>query len=147
MKKGTEVRKLIVLAIAVAALLVVAAPALAKVITGTNGDDVLIGTNNRDDISGKDGDDVIQGRDAGDDLFGEGGEDKVQGNNGPDDIYGGGGEDVLSGGNGDDFLADGTNGNGDGSVDVIDCGPGRDVVEAERRDVIGSDCERVTYRN
>ena len=155
------------LAVAVAALLVVAAPALADHLTGlriqngTNGDDVLIGTNRGDGLFGKGGDDVIQGRGAGDFLDGDSndrntvrgsGQDTIQGGNGPDDIYGGPDEDTLSGDSGDDEISDGRyNGteptNGDGAVDTIKCGDGRDTVAAERRDIVANDCERVTYRN
>ena len=34
----------------------------------------------------------------------------------------------------------------DGASDVIGCGPGRDYVTADRRDVVGVDCERVSRR-
>jgi Ca2+-binding RTX toxin-like protein len=150
-----------------AVALVVAAPALASHLTGlriengTNGDDVLIGTDRRDGLFGKDGDDVLRGLGAADFLDADSndantvngsGTDIVSGGAGADSIYGGPDSDALSGGRGDDFINDGRYRNngapttGDSARDTIDCGPGRDTVRAQRIDAVSSDCERVTRR-
>ena len=56
---------------------------------------------------------------------------------------------MLSGGLGNDRLF-GEGGNDtfharDSRFDVIGCGPGLDTVHADRRDLVGKDCERVTH--
>jgi hypothetical protein len=48
---------------------------------------------------------------------------------------------VLYGGDGNDVIRA-----RDGSFDVVGCGPGRDAVIADRVDLVGVDCERVTRR-
>ncbi|WP_420475452.1 calcium-binding protein [Noviherbaspirillum sp. ST9] len=64
-------------------------------ITGSSGNDVLIGTNL---------DDVLAG-DAGDDsLFGDDGNDSLNGHDGRDTLDGGAGNDTLNGGNGGDIY-------------------------------------------
>ncbi len=76
---------------------------------------------------------------AGDDaLWGFGGEDLLVGGPGDDELYGGAGEDVLLGGPGADFVEA-----ADGEPDRVLCGPGRDVVSADRLDRIYPDCEIV----
>jgi RTX calcium-binding nonapeptide repeat (4 copies) len=60
---------------------------------------------------------------------------------GPDTLAGTAGRDVLCGLAGADvFRAR------DRKADLIRCGPGRDVVAADRRDQVGRDCERVSRR-
>jgi Tol biopolymer transport system component len=67
--------------------------------------------------------------------------DLVCGLEGDDLISGGPGRDKLFGEQGDDrILAV------DRSFDVVGCGPGRDLVIADRRDLVGRDCERVSRR-
>lgn len=76
-----------------------------------------------------------RGRDL---LRGRGGGDVVCGLSGNDVITGGRGSDRLFGEEGNDhFFAR------DGEFDVIGCGTGHDSVEADRRDLVGRDCERV----
>jgi hypothetical protein len=77
--------------------------------------------------------------------------DRLAGGSGHDLLCGFGGRDRLRGGPGRDRLFGGA---GDGSVeardrafDVVGCGPGRDVVLADRRDLVGEDCERVVRRS
>lgn len=82
-------------------------------LSGTDGDDILLGSLQADAIDGRDGDDNIVAR-GGDDLieggFGDdhivagAGNDIVRGGDGNDLIFGGAGNDVLSGGKGDDRL-------------------------------------------
>lgn len=84
---------------------------------------------------------TITGSLAADRLRGTVGADTLRGLGGADFLDGGPGRDRLEGGPADDLLeAD------DGERDVVRCGPGRDVVEADRVDVVGSDCEVVSRR-
>lgn len=71
----------------------------------------------------------------------------IRGGAGKDLIRGGPSNDVLSGGSGRDRI-EGARGNdrisvADGSRDWVDCGPGRDRVQADNRDVLQR-CEEVT---
>jgi Tol biopolymer transport system component len=83
----------------------------------------------------------IEGSARDDTLVGTPLRDLMHGLGGADTITGGRGNDVLSGGPGDDLLRA-----RDGLGDVIRCGPGRDRVIADRRDVVDRDCERVGRR-
>ena len=60
---------------------------------------------------------------------------------GRDVLSGTSGRDVLCGLVGDDVFR-----SRDRTADVIRCGPGKDVVAADRRDQVGRDCERVSRR-
>lgn len=59
------------------------------------------------------------------------------GNRGDDDIYGGDGRDRIVSGRGDGFV----DVQGDGKVDRVDCGSGRDVVRANPEERLAGDCE------
>ena len=87
---------------------------------GTAGSDRLLGTAGLDSLCGRGGDDELRGRD------------------GPDRLFGDGGRDFLSGGPGRDSLHA-----RDNARDVLLCGPGLDVVRADRRDTVAPDCELV----
>jgi hypothetical protein len=63
------------------------------------------------------------------------------GNGGRDTIRGGAATDRLFGGDG----ADSIDARG-GGFDVVGCGAGRDRVRADRRDLVGVDCEQVARR-
>ena len=74
-------------------------------------------------------------------LVGSGRAELICGLGGNDTITGAPGRDRLFGEGGDDrFFAR------DSEFDVIGCGSGRDVVIADRADLVGRDCERVTRR-
>ena len=93
------------------------------VITGTDGDDVLIGTDGNDIIEALAGDDVV--------LAGAG-NDTVRGGDGDDSVEGGDGEDVLDGGTGDDTVLGGADNDtltGAQGDDILDGGDGDDEVE------------------
>jgi len=116
------------------------------------------------------GDDTLYADDTyyffdGDTLLGGPGNDTLVGGFGQDSLYGGPGDDTLSGGPSKDVLVGGSghdhiDGGGggdligaqDGERDWISCGPngygrgGRDVVYADRVDVVASDCEIVHRR-
>ena len=142
-------------------------------IEGLGGADrLLIGGLGNDTVSGGAGADAIvgygftgpSGLDNGDT-----GTDTLSGEDGPDYLQGGLGPDTLSGGDGEDFISDGlgdhgspedsvdriAGGRGDDRIfsmtyeparDVIGCGPGVDLVHADRGDLVAEDCERVRYR-
>jgi dipeptidyl aminopeptidase/acylaminoacyl peptidase len=78
--------------------------------------------------SGTSGSDRLAGGSASELLCGIGGDDRIRG---------GGGRDRLFGGSGDDRID-----SRDGAFDVVGCGTGRDTVLADRRDLVGEDCER-----
>lgn len=133
-------RKLTLLAVVVAIMATVfAAPALAKIVSGTNDDDNLRGTRHADQMSGYNGEDTILGRAAADDLWGGADNDEVRGGPGPDDITAGTGNDDLVGGRGNDTLYA-----VDGWEDDVFCGPRYDVVFSdveEKGDYVDPDCE------
>ena len=85
-------------------------------LTGTTGNDVIIGTSGADTINGLggadlicggDGNDTINGGSGKDLIFGEAGADVINGGNGKDNISGGSGQDDLSGGKGNDSISGG----------------------------------------
>jgi Ca2+-binding RTX toxin-like protein len=92
--------------------------AFAEVLTGTAGEDTLLGTDKDDRLKGGGGDDEIEG--------------------GNDEIIPGEGDDVFAGAGNDLIYARDTDG-----VDYIDCGGGFDKVETiHRDDRTKSNCER-----
>ena len=114
-------------------------PAPAK-LRGTARRDVLRGTAAADVLRGLAGNDRLIGRGADDRLYGGPGADVLDGGPGADFLHGGPGRDKFRGGPGPDRLdaRDGAPG------DRVACGGGRDVVRADRGDVVSRDCERVT---
>ena len=118
---------------------------------GENGKDVLDGEDGRDGLFGGDGDDRLLGGRGSDELQGQGGKDVLVGGPGVDRIVGGPGDDRITPGRGRDDNVFGDAGNDtiflrDGERDVIHCGKGRDVVQADRIDRVFRDCERVLRR-
>ena len=101
----------------VLALVATSGAALADGIQGNGGDNRLIGTNDKDNISG---DDDISGKGNRDRLFGDARADDVHGGNGGDRIQGGLAGDDLFGQTGNDFVnaIDGQ------TNDFVDCGEG-----------------------
>lgn len=91
-------------------------------------------------LNGGAGNDLIRGGGGGDRISGGGGVDALYGDAGNDTLIGGAGADRIFGGAGNDTIAA-----FDRTRDVIDCGPGRDTVVADRIDVVRG-CERVTRR-
>jgi Ca2+-binding RTX toxin-like protein len=119
-------------------------------ITGTNGNDLLVGTgaadlinagNGSDVVYGGNGDDAMNGGNGDDTLYGEAGNDVLDGGNGNDALDGGEGADQLAGGNGNDSLEGGagndslSGGNGDDALygeagdDALDGGNGNDALD------------------
>lgn len=101
------------------------------VLTGTDGDNVLIGGAGNDTLSGLDGDDTLDGGDGDDKLYGGDGDDTLLGGAGNDLLDGGDGDDYLEGGAGNDILlggdGDDTLDGGDGD-DRLDGGEGNDLL-------------------
>ena len=109
----------------------------ADLIGARAGADCALGGRGRDRAFGGAGDDLVRGGAADDALRGSRGRDVVAGDAGRDRIRGGRGNDVLLGGSGGDRIR-----SRDGRVDVIACGPGADLLRADRADQ-RSGCERV----
>ena len=128
-------RVVLVLAAMAFALLLASGVALAVTKIGTPRDDTLIGTNGPDRIVGKAGDDFINGRRGTDTLEGSAGDDVLI--DGPFREFA---LDVLEGGAGNDrFFVQ----NRPAARDIVGCGGGFDRVIADRKDIVGDDCERV----
>ena len=108
---------------------------------GTNGDDVIVGSDGDDNIDagpgddwicggpgddsldGGDGDDVVIGGTGDDGPSGGPGNDTVVGGAGDDDPEGGPGHDFIVGGDGDDWIKS----SDDDEVDKVNAGDGFDV--------------------
>jgi Ca2+-binding RTX toxin-like protein len=96
---------------------------------GTSNDDVIIGTNFRDDIDAKGGDDVVCSLGGNDDVKGGNGEDSIFGDAGRDDLEGNSGGDFIAGGSQNDELRGGTQNdvlNGGGGTNTCTGGLGND---------------------
>ncbi len=76
----------------------------AKVIVGTEQNDILLGMSKADLILGLEGNDEIRGKAAADCLIGGDGNDIIYGNRGADAMFGAEGDDMLLGGAGNDKL-------------------------------------------
>ena len=145
------------LLLALAAVLAVAAPASARVIFGSRGDDTLAGTDKRDHIFGRAGNDTIAGKEGSDFLHGQRGADALSGDEGGDYLFGGLGSDSEDGGAGADWIwsgpgmdaLEGGSGNDhlysaadDRARDVVDCGLGEDRAVIRAGD-LAENCEHV----
>ncbi|MBN9314137.1 MAG: cadherin-like domain-containing protein [Devosia sp.] len=109
-------------------------------VTGTAGDDLLLGSDCADRIEGLGGDELIDARGGSDIVVGGAGNDHIFGGAGHDTIDAGAGDDIAFGGAGNDFIHGGAGNDslhgGDGN-DTIYGGAGRDVITGgEGDDVI-----------
>jgi hypothetical protein len=84
--------------------------------------------------------DRLRGTSRADTLYGRGGADRITAGAGPDFVHGGPGRDVVLAGPGDDRIALQV----DRARDSVNCGLGRDIVNAERTDLVAADCEVVS---
>lgn len=91
-------------------------------------------------ITGTDGPDRLSGTVAADLIRGLGGNDIIAALAGNDVISGGDGSDRIAGGAGDDAIA----AHADASPDIVGCGAGVDLVNAELTDTVAADCEVVS---
>ncbi len=100
-------------------------------IIGTDGFNVLTGSQRADFIDAKDGNDVVFGK-KGDDLIdGGAGNDIIKAGKGDDSVIGRGGDDIILGGSGDDVIEAGGGHDeifGDGGNDLINGGHGNDTI-------------------
>jgi hypothetical protein len=131
----------------------------AHCVHGTDRADRIVGTTDRDVIfpgagddrvwsgGGDDRIDTTYGRDfvdagAGNDIvYSHANDDVLLGGAGRDLLFPGNGEDEVSGGRGRDWIEVA----GDGRVDRVRCGPGKDAVSADPIDKTAQDCETVRY--
>ncbi len=124
-----------------------------KNLVGGPGNDGVVGGIDSDTLVGGTGSDFVLGDHGSDRVMGNKGRDLVEGGRGADHIVGQEGDDwlvegdlrnfskdILSGGEGDDILA---LDNVPAVKDRVSCGRGFDRVIADRKDVVGDDCERV----
>ncbi len=116
---------------------------------GGNGADGLYGSAGVDTLYGRAGNDVVSGGLGSDRMYGEAGADRMTASAGNDRISAGAGNDRIVAGTGRDQVY-GSSGNDlidvrDGARDVVSCGPGRDTVVRDRRDVLRN-CERRASR-
>ncbi len=98
-----------------------ASSAVGGLLTGTRGEDDLVGTDGVDIIHGRHGRDVVNGVDGDDFLFGDGHHDMVFGGDGNDWVEGGSGNDELHGNDGNDTIV------ADSGFDTMFGGEGEDV--------------------
>jgi Ca2+-binding RTX toxin-like protein len=105
---------------------------------GRVGEDVLFGLSGDDCIYGERGHDILFGGDGNDVLEGDAGNDQIKGDAGNDRLVGGRGINRYSGGAGNDKIYA-----RNGHSEIVECGPGRDWVKADRTDRLRR-CERVT---
>jgi Ca2+-binding RTX toxin-like protein len=98
-------------------------------------------------LSGDGVSNALAGTSARDWICGLGGIDVINGAGGPDTLDGGGGGDTITGGGGRDAVKGGAGGDTlrvrDGLRDTVNCGIGSDLVIADSRDSVASNCERV----
>jgi Ca2+-binding RTX toxin-like protein len=106
-------------------------------LTGTPRSDVIVAGPGNDKINGRGRADSICGGLGNDWIAGAGGNDRLLGGLGRDRLFGGPGRDRLSGGPGNDRIF-----GRDRQRDVIDCGPGQDVVIVDAVDRVRR-CETV----
>ena len=99
-------------------------------ITGSDGNNRLVGTPTDDVISAGGGDDRVVGRTGNDTIDGEGGDDVLSGGSGNDSVSGGDGNDRIYGGEGNDTLDGGNNDDviwGNAGNDLLTGGAGADT--------------------
>jgi Ca2+-binding RTX toxin-like protein len=109
--------------------------------SGGKGDDRMSGSGV---MFGGDGDDRLDGGASNPGrarLHGQRGSDVITGSAGRNRISGGPGRDAIAGRAGRDRIV-----TRDRSRDAVRCGRGRDVVQADRKDRVARDCERVVVR-
>jgi len=109
-----------------------------RTINGTVGANRLVGTGYADVLNGRGGNDVLLGLGGNDTLNGGAGKDRLLGGAGNDLLIPGMGADTVFGGPGNDVVRA-----RDKTVDLIDCGTGRDVVYADKHDKVAKNCETV----
>ena len=84
-----------------------ARPVLPTNISGTDGNDILVGNAANNRMYGYAGDDDLYGLGGDDEMLAHDGNDRLYGGDGNDTLYGGSGDDLLDGGAGNDRLLPG----------------------------------------
>jgi Tol biopolymer transport system component len=128
------------------------------IFAGGGGDQVFGGLGH-DTIHAGPGDDQVDGGSGTDYVYGEAGNDKLHGGFGDDVLIGAAGNDILWGDWGGDYLKGGPGvdrffggyGNDlidsrDGLTEHVYCGEGKDTVQADLRDIVSPDCEKVVRK-
>ena len=108
-----------------------------RLISGTQGNDMIGGTENDDNIGGQDGSDLLNGGAGNDALHGNAGDDTLDGDVGSDTLHGDSGVDVIRGGADDDALFghnDDDNLYGDTGNDVLQGSAGHDRLDGGEGD-------------
>jgi serralysin len=123
--RGRQIRTAV--ALAAGGLALFAAPAMARLIYGTNGADTINGTTSADTIYAQKGGDTVHGRSGNDRIYGQTGRDTLYGDSGDDYIEGNDQGDSIFGGNGDDVIRTGGN-QGDGFTDYANGNAGNDRI-------------------
>lgn len=98
-------------------------------VVGTEGTDVLTGSDAPETICGFGGNDIIDGGGGDDVILGGAGDDQLLGGEGDDELMGAGGKDLLTGGLGNDQLIGGNGADrlrGDAGKDILFGGAGND---------------------
>jgi hypothetical protein len=90
-------------------------------------------------LVGTAGPDRLYGTSRSDQLYGLGGNDRLEGRGANDLLDGGAGRDRISGGPGSDRIAA-----NDSRPDIVECGSARDIVNADRKDIVAANCETVS---
>src|SRR5918997_4617380 len=106
--------------------------ALAKVFTGTAGDDTFVGTDRDDRFTGRRGSDRFTGREGEDRLKGSRGNDHLKGSRDGDHLWGSRGNDHLWGSQGNDKIVSGIGNDtmkGETGNDVLTGGPNNDTID------------------
>ena len=129
-------------------------------IVAGGGHDKVLGGPGHDTVHAGPGRDQVDGGEGTDYVYGERGADRLHGGYGDDVLIGGDGKDVLWGDVGGDFLKGGSGedrffgGYGNDLIDSRDeltehvyCGEGKDTVQADWRDIVSPDCEKVIRRS
>ena len=106
-------------------------PGETNIVSGTEGDDIIVGSLHKDQINGGGGndlicglpgDDVILGGAGDDTIYGQGGQDRIFGGSGSDEIWGGFHDDEIYGGDGADKIY------AQSGQDEVYGGPGDDFI-------------------
>ena len=100
-------------------------------VSGTEDKNTIFGEDGQDRIEGKGGDDFLRGGDGLDTIYGGAGDDLIFGDKDIDSLMGGDGDDIIEGGGGDDMLMGGAGVdtlNGGAGADMIDGGGDKDTV-------------------
>jgi Ca2+-binding RTX toxin-like protein len=98
-------------------------------VSGSQGDDFVLGSIYQDQLNGNGGQDVLRGNAGDDSIDGGAGDDFLRGDAGADIVLGGAGNDTLYGASGSSGVSDPSDGN-----DTLDGGDGNDVIRGNAGD-------------